>query len=246
MATQFDPYGIAPDWAAQGGDVVTAWQRALAKFNLGKNNTLQQYGFNQEGDFSGSGNLNPDGTYASTNLSGGLNAVGSFDQFANKDNKSGFGGFRDELNAENTMLANADNGPNMGYSGGLANQRKAAAQAAVNNRQNQFTQGYNQFAGNFNIAGQDSQAATNTGLSGILRDQTNWNANEAAWRATIPAEVAYTPGVSGGGSTPFHSATQMAQALGYSVNQNKLKNQTGATFGSSGKPVPKARGGHAI
>lgn len=237
----FDPYAISPDFASQGGDVVTAWQRALAKLNFDKNNVLQKYGFGQQGDLSGSGNLNPDGTYKSTNLSGGLNAVGNISGFVGMDNKSGQGAYRDELTAEANALNVADNGPNRGFSGGLANQAKAAAQLAVNRSQSQFTQGYNQFTGGFNIAGQQSQGEANQSLGGILRNQAEYKANEALWQSTLPAPVdpntTYTPGISGGGATPKWTPAQTAMSYGgYRVNQaqlNKNAKQGGTTFNSS-------------
>lgn len=256
MTTQFDPYGIAPDFAGQGSGVVTAWQRALAKLNLNKNQAMQQYGFNSTGDFAGSGNMNPDGTFGSTGLTGGLNAVNGISDFVSMDNKTGQGGYRNELTAEANALDAADNGPDRGFSGGLANQAHAAAQRAVTASQSQFTQGYNQFAGNFNIAGQQSQGEANAGLTGILADQANWGANEAMWQSSIPVDT-YTPGVSGGGSTPI-GAKSVSSIIGKALATNPMAGQnfknTGVTgqakaqtFKGTAKPqAAPSRGGHAL
>lgn len=259
MATAFDPYAISPDFASQGSDVITAWQRALAKLNFQKNQALEKYGFNTgEGDLSGTGNLTgatlqadgtykQDGTWKDTNLSGGMTAAKDITDFVNKDNKSGFGGYRDELTAEANAMDAADNRPNRGFTGGLSNQARAAAQQAVARSQNQFTQGYNQFAGGFNVAGQQSQGDTNQSLGGILQNQAEYKSNEALWQSTIPTE--YTPGISGGGSTPVMArvaATNMAKSFGYSVNQPQLRKQSGATFTGTAKPkLTPSRGGQA-
>jgi len=241
----FDPYAGQPNWQQQGTDVLSAWQRALANLNFQKTNVMSKYGFNNEGDFSGSGNLNPDGTYKDTNLTGGMAGVTNFSEFAGKDNKSGQGGFRDELNMENDALTAADNAAgSRGFSGGLANQAKTAAQNAVNRSQFQFTQGYNQFAGGFNIAGQNSQADTNQQFGSILQNQTEYKAGEAAWQSSLPKDV--VSGISGGGSTPMWTPTQTANALGYQVNSAQLKKQMaggGTTFKGT---APPARGGHAL
>lgn len=236
----FDPYQIKPDFQGQSSQVVTAYQQALARMNYQKNSALQQYGFNASGDLSGSGNMYSDGTFANANLSGGLAGVNGISDFAAMDNKSGFGGFRDELNNEANALDKADSGPDRGFSGGLANQAHAAAQQAVNRSQNQFTQGYNQFAGNFNIGAQGAQQQTNQSLQSILGAQAEWGANESLWQSTLPT---YTAGISGGGSTPINSpAVAMANSLGYSVNTKQLAAQKPVTFKGT---APAPRGGQA-
>lgn len=253
--TAFDPYGIQPDFAGQGTGVLTAWQRALNKLNLNKNMALQQYGFNAAGDLAGEGVMNSDGTFRSTNMGGGLNAVKDISDFASMDNKSGRGGFRNELTNEANLLDATDNGPDRGFTGGLANQAHAAAQRAVTSSQQQFTEGYNQFAGNFNIAGQQSQGEANAGLSGILADQANWGVQEAMWQSTIPTDT-YTPGVSGGGSTPI-GAKSVSSIINNAMASNPRAGQTfkntgvtgqakAQTFKGTSNPPASSRGGHAL
>lgn len=244
MAQAFDPYGIQPDWAQQGSDQVTAWQQALAKLNYQKNSVLDRYGFTSEGNVTGSAQYNPDGTVKSATAAGGLTGVNDITGFVGKDNKTGYGGFRDELTSEANMMDAASNGPSRGFSGGLANQASSAAKAAAQRMQQGFTQGYNQFAAGVNQSGLEATNSVNTNLGSILQNQTNWGANEAAWRSTLP--TVYTAGVSGGGSTPVSSpAVSMAKAFGYTVNPAQLAAQKAVTFkGTAPKPAP--RGGHAL
>lgn len=249
----FDPYGISPDFAGQGSQAVTAWQQALAKLNFQKNNVMDKYGFTSvgNGDISGTAQYNTDGTAKSVNATGGLNGVNGISDFAAMDNKSGYGGFRDELNSESAALDAANNGPSRGFSGGLSNQAAAAAQQAVARSQQGFTQGYNQFASGFDQAGLESTNSTNSGLGTILQNQAEYGAQEAAWQSSIPAAApTYTPGVSGGGSTPIG-----ATGTGFKTNPVGVYNRAGSeTSGGTWKglsPAPKAaapaaRGGHAL
>lgn len=248
--TAYDPYGISPNFAAQGADAVTAWKQALAKLNFQKNSVLDKYGFTSgQGDVGVGGvSYNPDGTVASVSANGGMTGVGAINELVGRDNKSGFGGFRDELNAENDALNAADSGPNRGFSGGLANQAKNAAQMAVNRSQQGFTQGFNQFAAGVNQQGLETTAGANSQLGGILQDQTNWKSNEAAYQSTLSA--GYTPGVSGGGSTPIGAnasaaAVGYAKSLGYSVDTKYMNAHSKPVTFTGTNSAGAARGGHA-
>lgn len=243
MAAAFDPYGIAPDFASQGGDVVAAWKQALDKLNFQKNTIMDKYGFKSEGNVGvDSVTYNPDGTVQGVKANGGMTGVNQINDFVGKDNQSGIGGFRDELTAEANMMDAANNGPSRGFSGGLSNQAGAAARQAATRAQQGFTQGYNQFAAGVNQSGLETTNSANSSLGVIGQNQANWAANQAAWQSTIPA---YTPGISGGGATPIVSApVSMAKAFGYSVNTKQLGNQKAVTFGGTAKPA--ARGGHAL
>lgn len=248
MAAAFDPYGIQPDWATQGGDVVGAWKQALAKLNFQKNTIMDKYGFKSEGNVDvGSVSYNPDGTVQGVTAKGGMTGANQINDFVGKDNQSGIGGFRDELTAEANMMDAADNGPSRGFSGGLSNQAGAAARQAATRAQQGFTQGYNQFAAGVNQSGLETTNNANSNLGVIGQNQANWAANQAAFYSTLPASTAYTPGVSGGGATPMTtSPVSMAKAFGYSVNAKQMANQKAVTFGGIAKPAPPARGGHAL
>lgn len=233
--TAFDPYAIQPDWSGQGGQAVDAWQRANARLNLQKNNTMQKYGFNQNtGDLGGNVTYNTDGTVKNVTETGGMTGVSDISGMAALDNKSGQGGFRDELNTESNMLNSADSGPSRGFTGGLANQAKDLAQKAVASRQSQFTQNYNQFAAGQNQAGTDAAGSTNTGLFNILDQQTQWSGNQAAFQATQPV------GISGGGSTPIVPAGVPIPQTAYTRTGPETPGPARATGKSS---IPGAFGG---
>ncbi len=246
--TAFDPTQASPDFHNIGESAVTAWQQALARLNFQKNTVMDKYGFSHAGDLT-QGGVSYNGAHnaSGVNTTGGVSNVGDFSQFAGLDNLTGSGGFRDELMAENNALNAADNRPDRGFTGGLSNQAKAAAQMAVKRSQQNFTTGYNTFGSGINQAGADAGNTTNLALGTNNADQAQYAGSEGLWRATLPVEQTYVAGISGGGTTPtgfnpYHIAQANGKAL--QVNQKQLAAQRPVTFGKSGSSAG-SRGGHA-
>lgn len=187
-SSTFDPTQIAPNWDAQKSALMRLYNQNLIGLNAKKNNTLAQQGLLNTPDYNTTGNI-PD--------------FGSLQVNPN----SQYGGYRDELLTEANMLDSADNGPDRGFSGGVANQAKRVAQQAVGQRQSSYQQSLQQTLGGFNLeAGQD-QFNYNEGITGISNNARDYAGSQALWAATnatsAPA-TASVPGASGGGTTSIN------------------------------------------
>lgn len=207
----FDPTQIAPDWDAQRKALGRMYSQGLINLNAKKNNTMAQYGFLNTPDFSqGGGNVD----------------------FSNLqvDPNQQYGAYRNELKSEADMMDAADNGPDRGFSGGLANQAGDYAKKAAAARQSGFMQNLQQTLGGFNQEAGNDQFQYNEGLNDVSTNATQYAGSEALWRATNPTGgQASVPGASGGGTTPIKpvavtplsaSAINTAASYGYQTVAN--------------------------
>lgn len=186
MATStFDPTAPPPNFAFQTQQLMRAYNQSLIALNAKKSNTLSQYGFLPGADYNTSGNI-PD--YSQINV----------------DPNQQHGIYRDELTTEANMLDASQNGPDRGFSGGVANQAARAAQQAVAGRQNTFQQNLQQTLGGFNQEAGGDLFNYQQANREVSNNATDYAGQEAAWRAlnatSAPSTVSI-PGASGGGST---------------------------------------------
>jgi hypothetical protein len=211
--TAFDPTQIAPDWDAQKATLNRMYNQGLINLNAKKGNLMSQYGFLNKGNFDTSGN-----------------AV----DFANLqvDPNQEYGAYRNELRDEANTLDAAQNGPDRGFSGGLANQASRTAQQAVKARQTGFQQNLQQQLGGLNTEAGNDFFNYNEGLAGVDTNQKEYAGGEGLWRAlnetAAPPAPVVVPGASGGGRTPLTpQAVTNAASFGYQVvkNPNNLKPQ---------------------
>lgn len=161
------------------------YNQNLIGLNQKKSNTLSQYGFLPGADYNTSGNI-PD--YSQINV----------------DPNQQHGIYRDELTTEANMLDASDNGPDRGFTGGVSNQAKRAAQQAVAGRQNTFQQNLQQTLGGFNQEASSDLFNYQQGNREISNNALDYAGQFAAWQALnstgTPSTVSI-PGASGGGST---------------------------------------------
>lgn len=229
MAT-YDPTQAAPNFGAQQAALMRAYQSGIISLNASKGNYFAQQGLLNTGNYTTAG--------------------GDQQNFANLqvDPLQEHGGYRDELKAEADMLDASENGPDRGFSGGLANQAKATAQRAVAGRQTRYQQNLQQTLGNLNLqAGQlGNDYAANYNQIGA--NAADYASQQALWQGTndtsAPAapQTYSVPGASGGGSTPLTpQAVAMAGSFGYAVQKNPT-NLKPMTTNAAGKLVPVSTG----
>ena len=218
----FDPTQIAPNWNAQRDALNRMYQQGLINLNAKKGNLLAQYGFQNTPDYTTSGN------------------IGDFSNLQVDPNQQ-YGAYRNELTSEANALDAADNGPDRGFSGGLANQAGAYAKRAVASRQAGFMQNLQQQLGGLNQEAGNDQFNYNEGNQGISDNAKQYAGSQALWQAMQPTAPAPVAGISGGGSTPLtQQAVNTAASFGYNVINNP-SNLKPMTFGAK-KPVLGGRG----
>lgn len=193
----FDSTQIAPDWDAQKAALGRMYQQGLINLNAKKGNLMAQYGFKNTADYTNNGQ-----TQDFSNLQ--------------VDPNQEYGAYRNELKTEADMMDAADNGPDRGFSGGLANQAASFAKKAAAGRQTGFMQNLQQQLGGFNLEAGNDQFNYNEGMGQISANATQYAGSEALWRATQATAAApvVVPGASGGGSTPIKPMSAPAIAKG--------------------------------
>src|SRR5882672_323942 len=179
--TAFDPTQIAPDWGAQKDTLNRMYQQGLINLNARKGNLFSQQGFLNNGAYNTNGN--------------------SLD-FSNLqvDPNQQFGGYRNELTSEANMLDQAQNGPDRGFSGGLANQASRYAQQAVQGRQTAYQQNLQQELGGLNQEAANQSFNYGEGIRNVNQNATEYAGGQALWAATNATAPYVVPGASGGGS----------------------------------------------
>lgn len=209
MANMFDPTSIAPDWDAQKSALNRMYQAGLINLNAKKGNLFSQQGFLNNGSYNTSGN--------------------SLD-FSNLqvDPNQQFGGYRNELKSEADMLDSADNGPDRGFSGGVANQARRTAQQAVNSRQTAYQQNLQSQLGNLNLEAGNQSFNYGEGIRGVDTNAKEYAGSAALWAATNATASYVVPGASGGGSTPIKPQTAAGP---FSAPLSNNARQTAASYG---------------